>query len=521
MRRKSLFYSIEDDNDQTDTDDIDLTDSDDENDDKKINPGPLNVDLVYSLNELETNNKTNTEEYRVLKKLQEERENEDNDDDRPVGLEIKASRYIKENEDDDNTDLLEDETVSKPNDYDDEQYTRFESTDMSVESFTYYLANEARYTNDANDYFANNLSDAIGKTAKAGARVASGAYGAAKAGATATAKAAYDAAKAGSPYVGKAAKAGAKQATNLIGKGYSAIKGSILALDKFYERHEANFTSLEKQLAILRKNVFLLKEIDNLKPYTNRKVISNIVAGQDHKLRSVLTKQIKFYNEFSKIVISSLHNQSEITSQLLEAANNKDLTNITLKNYASKSLIDNISKHTSDIDSIDGPNSNLVTAYESKEILMGNRVLLSLLPSKDISTIEDYIDAMSVSKVSIYKLNETIPSEIEALNKHELLAAIDLALELTRHLKDTKSEFNKIIGIKKAMMSTYKYFDIISNTEYFLTVDRKTRKEVSEYLKVVSVFMDRVYIDPFINLKNCYYNSLKYFTHYVKDVSKR
>lgn len=542
MRRRSLFYSFEADDiikdtgdaenpdatidnpddagadganapsegTDTSTDNIDLTSTDETDKDKKVNPGPLNVDLVYNIKRLELNDKTNTEEYRVLKSLQDKRDDPDFDEENnPVALDIKAARYLKDQDEDDGTDLLEDETVSTPNDYDDERYTRMEYTDMSVESF---LAMEVHYTNDANEYMLDNMGEVAGRAGHAAANAAAavgrgvGAVGGAaarKAGAAASI----------------AASVGAKAGGSLIKGGLGAIKGSILALDKFYERHEANFASIEKQLSILHKEVFLLKETNNRKPFTKDKIIRNIVTEDNHDIRELLNNQIKFYSLFSNIVISSLKNESEISKNLLQFATNKELTKLTLKNYTSKRMIESLSKPADD-DTIDGPNSHLVSAYESKEILMGNRVLLSVLPSTSIDSIEYYIDAMKLSKVSIYKLNTPTVNELKIPNKKELLSIIDLAIILTRSLRDTKSEFNKIIGIKKNLINTYKYFDIISNTEYYLTVDKKTRKEVSEYLKTSALYMDRIYVDPFINIKNYYYNTLKYLTHYVKDISR-
>ncbi len=548
MRKRTLFYSHEaeipiDENNNTDKptdenpdetpsenpgengnssdaggdmEDVNLSNTEDdmEEEDKNFDPGPLNVDLVYRLKELEINNKTNTEEYSVLKKLSEKRQEDeesesDEEGNQPVALEIQASQLLKDDSEKDGNDLLEDESVSKPNDYDDEQYTRFESTDMSIEHFRNCLAMEVRYSNDANDYMLNNIKD----TAK---NVGSGVVGVAK---TVTPYAG-TAVRGGANLVGKAANIGGRTAAGLIATGYASIKTSIVALDKFYERHEANFASLEKQLGELRKNIYLMKDIDNRKPYTNEKVIRNIVTEKDTNLRDLLTHQIQFYTVFSQIVISSLKNQADIMEDILESATSKELTQITLKNLTSKRLITGISERAS-IESVDGPNSHLVEIYQSKNVLMGNRVLLSMLPSSSITTIEDYIEAMRLSKVSVYKLNANVPSGLKVPNKHELLGIVDLAIELTRHLRNTKSEFNKIIGIKKLLLSAYKHFDIISTTEYFLSTDKNTRKEISQYLKVSSTFMDHIYVDPFINVKNYYFNALKYLTHYLRDILKR
>ncbi len=515
MRRKSLFYSLEDDtpDDVNDSDDVKDSADDDNSDDvnnpddvddsetkdKKIAPGPLNVDLVYNINRLELNDKTNTEEYRVLKKLQEKRDDPDFDEDNaPVALDIKASKYLKDQNDDDSPDLLEDETVSTPNDYDDEKYTRFVYTDMSVESI---LASEVYYTNDANQYMLNNMKDAAGQVGR-GALKAAGAAG-----------------RVVGPKAATAARLGARAAGGLIKGGLGAIKGSILALDKFYQRHQANFAKIEKQLSILRKEIYLLKETDNRKPYTKDKIIKNIVTEDNHDIRDLLNKQIKFYNLFSNIVISSLKNESEISQNLLKLATANELSRLTLKNFVSKRMIQSLLK-PADEETLDGPNSNLVSAYESKEVLMGNRILLSILPSNNIDTIDDYIAAMQLSKVSVYKLNATTVNELKIPSKQELLAIVDLAIVMTRELLNTKSEFNKIIGIKKVLLNTYKHFDIISKTEYYLTVDKKTRKNVSQYLKTSAQFMDHIYIDPFINIKNYYYNTLKYLVHYVKDISR-
>lgn len=539
MRRKTLLYALEDDAEKDDhtpagdnpntddsvgnLEDLDLNsgsnDSNtDDSEDKTFDPGPLNVDLVYRLKELETNNKTDTEEYNVLKRLMDKR-NEDNADDQdsaPAALEIKAAQFIKDDQENDGDDLLEDESVSTPNDYDDEQFTRFESTDMSIESYQECLSLEGHYTNDANSYMLNNLQGSA-KSAGRNMMVMAGVAGKGISKSASVAGMGASMAGRSAAKIGSTALSGGK---SLIALGYNGIKSSITALDKFYERHNANFTKIEKELAYLRKNVFLLKEIDNRKPYTKTRVIDNIINEKNSNIKSLLINQIKFYDEFSKIVISSLKNQEEITSNLLEFATNQELKSLTLKNYTSKRLIETISVR-SDIESIDGQNSHLVEVFNSKEILMGNRTLVSVLPSKNITSIEDYIEAMKLSKVAVYKLNSPVVTELKVPNKRDLLEIIDLAITLTRHLKDSKSELNKIIGIKRLLLGLYKHFDIISTTEYFISTDKKTRKEISQYLKVSSQYMDHVYIDPFINIKNYYYNSLKYFTHYVKDICRR
>ncbi len=404
-------------------------------------PGPLNVDLVYRKNELKDNKKDSSKQYKQIDKLLTQR----NDDKEPIALDIIVSKELKGDPKDATDDLEEDEVTSDPDDLNSEQDIRLEYEDMSIENYIerFHYSVEVRYTSDANDEFMRNVGSASSKAANAGITVAKAAgRGAANVGGHA-----WSAAKSGSSVLKKGAVIAGGA---LAAAGIAATKKGIISLEKFWSKHEAHFNSIEKQLAQLRKEVYLKDEIVKKSTYANSKVLNQVLNHGVKNIHKQFADQIKFRAEFTTIVLNTIMTQRTVTENLLRTVNNKEFRDLTLKDFVMKNTLDNFFKPSH----IEGHESPLVKTLESPQYLMANKVILSSVPKDGLSTIEEYLDAMSQAKSTIYKVPETSELKIDYLDRKHLLDLIDLCLKFTRDLKNNRDSFNKMIGVKKTLVST-------------------------------------------------------------------
>ncbi len=494
-----------DDNLGNEMNDDDSMDENPDDDSTKYNPpsGPLNVDLVYRKTELKDNKKTNSKQYKQVDKLLDQRNNGKD----PIALDIIVSKELKNDAKDTTDDLEDDEVTSDPDDLDSEQDIRLEYEDMSIENYIerFYYSVELGYTSDANIEFMGNVKNASSRAANAGitaakatgriaANVGGHAWSATKSGSSALKK--------GAVVVGGA----------LAVAGIAATKKGIISLEKFWSKHEAHFNAIEKQLGQLRKEVYLKDEIVKKSSYTNSKVLSQILNHGVTNIHKQFSDQIKFRAEFTNIVLTTIMTQRTVTENLLRTVNNKEFRDLTLKDFIMKNTLENFFKPSH----IEGSESSLVRTLESPQYLMANKVILSSVPQNKLSTIDEYIDAMGQSKSTIYHMPETSEFKIDYLDKKHLLDLIDLCLRFTRDLKNNRDSFNKMIGAKKTLVTTMDRFNILSKLDMFAKADKDTKQEVKSYLDVSTLYVDRVYVDAFLNMTNVYYNSLKYTIYFIK-----
>ncbi len=483
--------------------DNDMPPEDDNNKPKSPPPGPLNVDLVYRKNELKSNKKENTKQYKQINKLLDDRA----DGEEPIVLDIQVAKDLKGDAADTTDDLEDGETTSDPDDLDSEVYTRLEYEDMSIETYMerFEYSSEVHYGNPASDELVSNMADAAAKAAR-GAADASKVIG----------RGAISAGKAlghGAGAVGKVAGHGAVVAAGaLAAAGILTTKKGIISLNKFWEKHETHFNSIEKQLAQLRKEVYLKQEIVKKSSYTNSKVLRHVLNHNTKDIRQLFAHQMNFRKEFSSVVIGAIMTQKSIMENLVVNANNKKFRDLTLKDFVIKNNLSNLFKPSH----IEGTNDQLLDTLESKQYLMANKVILSQVPKSDLSTIEEYLDAMAQSKSTIYKVPESIEFKIDYLDRKQLLDLIDLCLRFTRDLKTHRDIFNKMTGAKASIISTMNKFNMLSKLNIFVNADKDTKKEIKKYLDFSSLYVDRIYVDAFINMNNLYYNSLKYTIYFIK-----
>lgn len=487
--------------------DNDVPPEDDNDEPNTPPPGPLNVDLVYRKNELKSNKKENTKQYKQINRLLDDRA----DGEEPIVLDIQVAKDLKGDAADTTDDLEDDEITSTPDDLDSEVYTRLEYEDMSIESYMerFYYSSEVHYGNPASDELASNMANAAARAARSAARGAAGAGKAIGHGAVSASKAIGH----GAGAVGKVAGHGAVVAVGaLAAGGILATKKGIIALNKFWEKHETHFNSIEKQLAQLRKEVYLKQEIVKKSSYTNSKVLRHILNHDTKDIHQLFAHQMNFRKEFSSVVIGAIMTQKSMMENLVINANNKKFRDLTLKDFVIKNNLSNLFKPSH----IEGMSDPLLDTLESKQYLMANKVILSQVPKSDLSTIEEYLDAMTQSKSTIYKVPESVEFKIDYLNRKQLLELIDLCLRFTRDLKTHRDIFNKMTGAKASVISTMNKFNMLSKLNIFVNADKDTKKEIKQYLDFSSLYVDRIYVDAFINMNNLYYNSLKYTIYFIK-----
>lgn len=483
-----------------------LTQEEDEEKKNALPENPLNVDLVYRQEQMRLNDETDKPLYEEIGKILAARKVGTD----PIGQDIEVSQQMKNDPEPDGTDLNGDETTSKHDDYDSEKYERLEYEDMSIENYHIRFAAEAGYGTPAGDYMLANMKDTAVGTAKVAGR---GAAAVGRAVGPVAGKAASLAGK-GAMAVGKK---GLTAAAFVADKTFSLVKKEIISLSRYYDKHKSRFMKIEKELLDLRKSLVLLKDIDTSRPYNDYKVLTNVLNDDTKSMLALFASQHKFHEEFSRIVIDGLSNQKIVMDKMLKYMNSEELESMTMRNFT----LDTPMKGVMVPFRSEGIDETILKGYETKELLVANKRLLAVLPREDLDTIDDYVSALQKSKVVIDVVHVLKIHSIKTPSQKELLDTLDMALSFTRQLQSDKEVFNKMTGIKSALMSTLSRFNILSRTEAFLKTESAKKKSVRAYLEDSVSYTDKVYIDPYINLNNAYYNSLKYFVHFARDILKR
>jgi hypothetical protein len=496
---------------------------------------PLNVDLVYRKNELEENDDKGSVEYKaiddLLKKRQAEQEaNEPETNEDIPGIDASS-------DDTGNDDLEDDESTSEidtdDTDDDDTVAQGTQNTQSSTESLhleSYYLipisytAESGGWTSDGEEIFNHKISS-LGKAVGSGAgsvagaaasgvgKVASGAGSAIKG----VAGAAYDGGKYLAPKVVDGVKylapkgydLGKKLTVKLLDK----LQRTSLSLVKFSEHHQYNLKHLEKQIYTAKRDVSIKNREKKQGYYDKPKVLERIFANDNNDLKSLLAKQIKFYKTFGELTLMKSKNQSIAIANFVHILSNSsdEIDNITMKQVIEQ-IPTTIFKTTSKEYIEEGAKTQ---EYESKEILLGNKVLVGIYPNPHIDTLEEYFKAMKQSKTIIYTKDWTSTPKIEYMDQKELLEILNFAEILVKEMRNTNTIIKQVIGFKEQTKSSLRRLASLERLENFLKLSPKTKKIIAQYTETKASYTDTCYIEPYLSLNNMYCNSLKYVLKFV------
>lgn len=509
-------------------DDMDDPDGfgEDDTDSDKINDnpiGPLNTLLVYRKQELEENQKTNLPQYKLINNILDARD----DGKDPIASEILANADLKSSPSNKAV-LLDDETTSDPDDDDAEQYEKFEYEDLSIESYLDRFYRKDQFNNlvpitEAWDTDSSRVRDGVmydrlgdavgtvaggvGRGAKAVGRGIKGAAGAAGRGAKATGKLAGK----GAQYAGKNGLIGA----SVVGKKLSEnIKKDMVSLNRFIDKHKNNYSGLLRKLTELKKEVFIRNKLphDGQK-YNNVKVLEKLLIPHTNDLVKIISSQLPFYKEIGIISINGVRSYEKYLATIIDSVNSEEMINLSLNKLITKNLYEHLMKKDSHDDEFD---SKETTTFESKLTLPGNKVLLGAFPKSGISTYSEYFEALASSKLIIFSSAGNLDYSINYLNKKELLELIDTTIKLVKMLEESSTVFNKLTGTQESILKLTKHFNLLEKSKQFASLDKKQREIIKDFSSSYLKYTNQVYLDPYLNINNMYFNDVKYLVHFVK-----
>lgn len=509
--------------------DLDPTDNDgmgEDSDSDKINDnpiGPLNTLLVYRKQELEENNKTSLPQYKLINNILDARD----DGKDPIASEILANTQIDSNIGNKAV-LLDSETTSKPDDDDSEQYEKFEYEDLSIESYLdrFYRLDkfnnlipiverwdtDSSRTRDGVMYDA--LGDAVGTVAGGVGRGAAAAGRGIKSAAGATGRGA----KAVGRVAGKGAlfagEKGLKGAAIVGAKLADTVKKDIMSIDRFVDKHKHNYSGLLKKLIELKKEVFIRNKLPHDgKKYNNVRVLENLLIPHTNDLVKIIGSQLPFYKEIGIISINGVRSYERYLATIINSVNNEEMINLSLNKLITKNLYEHLMKKDNHDDEFDSKDT---TTYESKLTLPGNKVLLGAFPRSGINTYSDYFEALSNSKVIVFSNADNLDYSVDYLNKNELMKLIDESIKLVRMMEESSSVFNKLTGIQESILKLTKHLDLLEKSKQLASMDGKHREIIKDFSRSYLKYTNQVYVDPYLNINNMYFNDVKYLVHFIK-----
>lgn len=371
-------------------------------------------------------------------------------------------------------DLLE-EKIGKEETEENEDSSSEETT--SLESLHYTISLEAEPLTD--DAIYENVKDGV-------ATVAKGAYNLAKKGA----KTLYnnrEEIKSGITTVGKLAIKGGSKA--LFGLIRAIDKGSEL-IDELTEKEKKEIQTLVEKIDSQLKLITTLPDTQIQAIFDDAKILSKILPNTGSLMQGTKTLERFVQNTSIGLINTAHHSINGVTRSIKQVESTHAFNKLHLTDQI---------KLTQGFSECEGNASSNVMSICYKDSLPGSVNFTFTLPSEQIETFDQYLDAVNHSNVEITNSETRVNTKgINYFNKTNLIKYLNELKDILQMLDKNRlrlSELSKERSKLKMSLSGYVKFLANDNT-------KADYNKFSAYIAAKGKTIDKVYINGVVKVNN-------------------